>query len=373
MFMKKHISLFLFTFSLFSYAQTNIEVTNRYPFDRSDELIEVSISDLGNLSSNVVVKDSTGQEIPFQLLYNGKTAPQAIIFPVTVKTGTKNVYTLQSGKPTEVAPKTFARFVPERKDDFAWENEYAAYRVYGPALKDENPSNGIDLWLKKTDALVVDSFYRGELTHGKSYHVDNGQGLDCYKVGKTLGAGGVAPYTDSTLWIASHFNSYKVHENGPLRSVFTLYYDTINVKGKTYKQELTITVDAGSVLNKAEVKLTGAAQPMQLATGIHLHDGKGKLQKGGGLIIYGEDAVSDAGVNVGTNYVAVVSHVKDAEYKLQGTHAMWLNKYTPGTAFIYYFGGGWSQWKFPTQREWLQAVQQLNKQLRYPLTIAVVK
>lgn len=371
--MKKHVlNLFLIA-TLFSQAQVKVEVTNRYPFDRSDELIEVSAAQAGSLSANLVVKDSTDQEIPYQLLYKGKTTPQAILFPVTVKTGTKNVYTIQSGSPSPVAPLTSARFVAERKDDFAWENDYAAYRMYGPALKTENPSNGIDLWLKRTNELVVDSFYRGELKYGKSYHVDHGQGLDCYKVGKTLGAGGVAGYTDSTLWVGSHFNSYKVHENGPLRSVFTLYYDTVNIKGKIYKQEITITADAGSVLNKAVVKYTGAAQPMQLATGIFLHDGKGKLQKGGGLIIYGENAVSDQGVDAGQNFVAVVLPTKETAYKVQGTHALLLSDYKPGTEFTYYFGGGWSQWKFPAQKDWLAAVQQANKQLKYPLTIAVVK
>lgn len=272
-----------------------------------------------------------------------------------------------------VAPKTAARFVPERKDDFAWENDIAAYRMYGPGLKAENPSNGVDLWLKKTDELIMDSLYRGELNYGKSYHEDNGIGLDCYKVGKTLGAGGVAGYTDSTLWIGSHFNSYKVHENGPLRSSFTLYYDTVTIKGNVYKQEITITTDAGAVLNKAVVKFTGLVQPMQLATGIFLHDGKGKLQKGGGLIVYGENAVSDKGVEAGQNFVAVVLPTKETAYKVQGTHALLLSDYKPGTEFTYYFGGGWNKWKFAEQKEWLAAVQQASKQIKYPLTVAVVK
>ena len=109
------------------------------------------------------------------------------------------------GTPKPIVPKTFARFVPERKDDFAWENDMAAYRVYGPALADENPSNGIDLWLKKTEELVVDSFYKADLQYGKSYHDDHGQGVDCYKVDHTLGAGGVAPYVNGELLIRQSF------------------------------------------------------------------------------------------------------------------------------------------------------------------------
>ena len=56
-----------------------------------------------------------------------------------------------------VQPKVYGRFVPERKDDFAWENEYAAFRMYGPALRPENPSNGVDLWLKARAELVIET------------------------------------------------------------------------------------------------------------------------------------------------------------------------------------------------------------------------
>ena len=71
-----------------------------------------------------------------------------------------------------VQPKVYGRYVPERKDDFAWENEYAAFRMYGPALADENPSNGVDLWLKNSPALAVDTMYARELKDGRPYHIN---------------------------------------------------------------------------------------------------------------------------------------------------------------------------------------------------------
>ena len=49
-------------------------------------------------------------------------------------------------------------------------------------LANENPSNGIDLWLKKTEDLIIDSFYKADLQEGKSYHDDHGQGVDCYRL-----------------------------------------------------------------------------------------------------------------------------------------------------------------------------------------------
>jgi hypothetical protein len=375
--MKKNKFSFIVLFlamAALSFAQTTIEITNQYPFDRTDEIVEIAASEFGGLSSaNFILTDESNQEIPYQLIYNGTESVQSIIFPATVKTGTKVVYSLNPGTPKAVAAKTSARFVPERKDDFAWENDFAAYRMYGPALADQNPSNGIDLWLKKTEELVVDSFYRGELRYGKSYHVDHGQGLDCYKVGNTLGAGGVAPFVDGQLLIGKHFDSYKVLDNGPLRSSFTLTYNEVDINGKKYKQDVTIHTEAGTVMNKAVVKLAGEKQAMQLAAGMTLHDGKGTLQRASGLIVYGEKAVSDAGVDVGRNFVGVVLPDKEDDYKIHKLHALLISNYVPGDEFVYYFGGGWSQWKFPAQSDWLAAVRQFSNQVKYPLTINVVK
>lgn len=378
--MKKNTFYLLFAMTLISgisFSQTTIEVVNQYPFDRTNEIVEINIQELGaSKTANFILKDQNNQEIPYQFLYKGNKAPQALVFPATVLKGTKSVYTVTEGTPKKIAPKTFARFVPERKDDFAWENDLAAYRMYGPGLLAENPSNGVDLWLKKTDKLVVDSFYRGELKYGKSYHKDHGQGLDCYKVGKTLGAGGVAPYINGTLLVGSHFNSYKILESGPLRTEFMLTYDTVNINGKMFKQEITITTDAETTLNKAVVKLIGERQLIQLATGIALHDGKGKLQKAPGLMIYGENAVSDADKSaVGNSYVGIVLPNPEDGYKIvnvNGIQALYLSNYMVGNEFTYYFGGGWSQWKFPAQQNWLDAVQEFSKQVKYPLTVKVV-
>ena len=96
--------------------------------------------------------------------------------------------------------KVYGRYVPERKDDFAWENEYAAFRLYGPALLPENPSNGVDLWLKSSPELRVDSMYYYEFELGKPYHINYGKGLDCYKVAHTVGCGGLAVVAEDVLY-----------------------------------------------------------------------------------------------------------------------------------------------------------------------------
>ncbi|MFP3822536.1 DUF4861 family protein, partial [Bacillus sp. SIMBA_008] len=60
----------------------------------------------------------------------------------------------ESQKKPVATHTTYARFVPERIDDFAWENERVAFRTYGPEaqrLVDEGKeggtlSSGIDIW-----------------------------------------------------------------------------------------------------------------------------------------------------------------------------------------------------------------------------------
>lgn len=347
-----------------------IVVSNPAGFDRTNEIVEVKTAGLNYdfAAKTYILKNEKGVEIPYQLLAGNET----LIFQADIPANSNNTYTLTEGTPAEAKAKVYARYIPERKDDFAWENEYAAYRMYGPALANENPSNGVDLWLKRTDELIVDKFYHDELVNGLSYHIDHGQGLDCYKVGHTLGAGGIAPYT-SELWVGNHYNKQEVIENGPLRAIFKLTYDSVQVDDTYYKQTIIITVDAGSVLNKAEVNLEGAGSVMKLAGGIYLHEGAGDSFVGedSNMIVYAEDAVSDAGVPSGRNYVGVYMPDVAAKTKKDGDHLLVLADYQPGSEFTYYFGGGWSKWQFPNDEDWFNAMNHFDLLKKNPLKISI--
>jgi len=254
----KNIFLVLSIFLLASCAakSTKIVVNNPLGFDRNKEIVEVSASKLNADFANktYVLKDAKGAEVGYQLLSDNQT----LIFQVNVPANDSVTYTLQEGKPAPVAARAHVRFVPERKDDISWENDIVAYRMYGPALmKTEHPSNGVDIWMKYKDEPVADSLYAGELQRKLSYHEDNGLGgLDGYDVNHTLGAGGAAPYT-TKLWIGNAFDRYKIVESGPLRSVFTLSYDTIPVNGSYYLETFTVTCDAVRRIFQAELKFEG--------------------------------------------------------------------------------------------------------------------
>jgi hypothetical protein len=353
------------------FAQKSVIVSNSSDLDRKGEIVEVKACCKKSciITKSVVLKNEKGEEVPYQLTYKDKKEVQGLIFQADVKAKSTATYMLTEGKPTAVKAKTYGRFVPERKDDFAWENDFAAYRMYGPALVKENPSNGVDFWAKSTEELVVDQRYKEDIYNGISYHIDHGKGLDFYKVAHTLGCGGVAPYAADSLWVGNQFDSYKVLENGPLRTVFTLTYTSVKVGNDFYKETITITANAGSLLNKAVVTYTGKANKIQLASGIYLHDGKGNLQlkKEKGTVAYAEEAVSDFGVPAGRNYIGVVAPGKEGMKK--GEHAFILSDYKPGNLFTYYFGGGWSKWKYPTDADWFKAVNDFTAKTKSPLKV----
>ncbi|MDR3651870.1 MAG: DUF4861 family protein [Paludibacter sp.] len=358
-----------------AFAQRKIVVSNSLGIDRKNELVEVNVLalKLPFETKTYVLKNNQNKEVAYQLIYNKNKKPQSILFQADVKANGSTIYSLTEGKPAVVKPKTFARFVPERKDDFAWENDMAAYRMYGPALANENPSNGVDFWSKSTENLVVNQRYRDDIYNGISYHIDHGIGLDFYKVAHTLGCGGIAPFVDDKLWIGDHFTSYKVLEVGPLRSKFKLIYDSVKVGNSIYTEEITITTCAGSLLNKGDVKYIGVNQKMELATGIYLHDNKGVLTQNvaNGTSAYAEEAVSDYNVPEGRNYVGVYIPAKVNKAFKAVEHGLMTSSYKAGDTFTYYFGGGWSRWHYPTDESWFNAVNQFAQCIKNPLKITI--
>ena len=326
-------------------------------------------------SKIVVVDANTGAELVHQIVYLGESKPQMLIFQITLEPEESAKLFIRKANPKQQPVfKTFGRFVPERKDDFAWENDRIAFRMYGPALANENPSDGVDLWLKKTEKMIVDQFYDDDLNHKKSYHVDHGEGLDCYKVGHALGCGGIAPFVNDTLWVGNHYITQKVLDNGPIRTTFMLTYNNLPVGKRLYTKEFIISLDAGSQLNKGVVTFDGDFTDIQVAAGIFLHKDPGniKIDISAGYNAFGEIATSDAGIPAGRNYVTtIIPDGKMTESLKQQDHILALAPYQKGERFTYYFGGGWSQWGFETDEAWFDYVANFAAKLKNPLKVTV--
>lgn len=168
-----------------------------------------------------------------------------------------------------------ARQVPERLDDFAFENDKVAFRVYGPALRDSAENNGTDCWLKRVSTPVINKWYR-EDQQGKSYHEDHGEGYDPYHVGSSLGCGGIAlwqPQDADPLSQPNVYTDFKVLEKTPQKVVFELVYFWPEQNIREVKR---IMLAKGSQLYQAQSQFTQDGKPVQLqvAVGITTHDGK---------------------------------------------------------------------------------------------------
>ena len=210
------IAIALVSFACTESKTVTVTVTNPTAMERAGEMVEVSMGDVSSMlqladTTQIVVLDADGQQVPYQITYDEK-----VIFPASVAANGTAVYTIQTGTPEAFAVKACGRYYPERVDDVAWENDLVAFRTYGPALQATGErAFGYDIWTKyNTTEPVVEARYAGELnpeTKAKiaelkktdpkaaselyrsvSYHVDHGNGLDCYKVGPTLGGGTAA-------------------------------------------------------------------------------------------------------------------------------------------------------------------------------------
>ncbi|MDL2243391.1 DUF4861 domain-containing protein [Bacteroidales bacterium OttesenSCG-928-J19] len=256
------------------------------------------------------------------------------------------------------------RQVPERKDDFAWENDRAAFRVYGPALANENPSSGIDMWFKKTEKLVMDRFYKGELEDGLSYHEDRGEGMDAYKVGHTLGAGGISPYADGKIWVENHYTTAEVLSLTPTNITFQLTYDSVQMGDKYLNKKVVVSLDAGSQFNKATVTYDGDFDAIQLAAGVFLHQELGTVvaDQENGTIAYAEKAIAERGnPDAGRCYTGVIFTTPVVELFQDDVHAAGIVDYKKGEELVYYFGGGWSEWGFDSDQAWFDYVKNFKK------------
>ncbi|HEX8017139.1 MAG TPA: DUF4861 family protein [Flavobacterium sp.] len=295
--MKINLSIFflgtmilLFGFKEMEFSRRAV-IKNRLQFERT-EVVAINLKSKAfskvNNFDELFVKDEKGKLLVTQLIDNDQNgSADELLFQVTIPALSEVSYTIftdpsASLKKTEPALKTYARFVPERIDDFAWENDKVAFRTYGPEaqrLVDEKKaggtlSSGIDIWLKKVDYSVIDSWYAKNVKEPGYYHIEHGEGYDPYHVGYSRGNGGTGIWEKDSLYTSKNFQQYKTITNGPLRSIFELEYPSWSKYG--VKEVKRISLDLGSNFSRFESKISSHTKIPNYTIGITLHDQKGK-------------------------------------------------------------------------------------------------
>lgn len=170
----------------------------------------------------------------------------------------------------KLALRVAGRHVPERKDDFAWENDRVAFRAYGPALQATGEiSSGLDVWCKSVAHPVVDRWYFMD-----DYHADHGEGLDMYKVGPGRGCGGTAIWADGKLVASKNWTAYRFVTQKADKLVFELDYAPWQAGAATVTETKRITLAAGTSFNRIESRFAVKGAPKAtLAIGVQRHEG----------------------------------------------------------------------------------------------------
>lgn len=389
--MKKYLLLTAFLAGNFAiYSQNKlITVTNSLAVEREFETIELTKKELGlpnsakleefavkEKSSNLFLEsqtvDNDGDGVMDVLLFQPKIAASSQkefeIVPASNTSATKNI-------------NCYSRFVPERTDDYAWENNKVAFRTYGPVAQQMVEKNiaggtltsGIDAWLKRVDYPIINKWYEKATNGTGTYHKDTGEGLDNFHVGDSRGVGGIAVKADGKYYFSKNFISWKTITTGPIRTSFILTYADWDAKGNKITESKLISLDYGSYLSRFEISITGTKT---ISAGLTLHDKKGTIGtnlKEGWLSHW--EPIDDSEIGTGlvapkntlTSFDNYVTNDKDLS-NLYGNLKVKDHK------VVYFVGFGWKKGSpFQTKTEWETYLSLFAKKVNNPLVVKVKK
>ncbi len=360
-----------------------VEVKNSLDIDRSFETVEISATDLANLNSNAfhVIDKALGDTLVSQTIdYDVDGQFDVLLFQPELKANESKTYQIFASTKNQADTLCYSRFVPERTDDYAWENNRVAFRTYGPkaqqmvedSIKGGTLSSGIDAWLKRVEYPIINKWYEKHTSGKGSYHEDTGEGLDNFHVGASRGVGGIAFKNDSTYAVSKNFKTYKTIANGPLRTVFELDYGTYEIDGKTITETKTISLDYGQNLSKFSVALSGTDD---ISAGLTLHDNAGETttNKAEGWMSYWEP---HDGSELGQGLVvenlgqlmAFDKYISEEKDQSNLFAQLRLNNET----VTYYAGFGWKKSEqFTSKAEWNDYLSTFSKCVQNPLILNV--
>ncbi|UCS91794.1 DUF4861 domain-containing protein [Echinicola marina] len=370
-----------------------IEVSNPSDLARKSATIELEAGQFEALikqygTDQLVVEDlETGSSLVSQWIdLDGDKKMDQYLFQTDLEAAETKSFMLRPLAEGEQQPeteiKTFSRFVPERTDDYTWENDKVAFRTYGPdaqrrieqKLPDGTLSSGIDAWLKRVNYPIIDKWYKENDEKKGAYHQDTGEGYDPYHVGSSRGIGGVGIWAEDSLYTSRNFISYKRIAVGPIRTMFELKYAPWEANGQMVSETKRVSLDLGSNLCRFESSFISEGELENITVGITLHDKKGEvlIMEEDGIMRYYEPI---DGSMLGLGVIMDPKNVNEildhrVEYK-DGSQLLMVAK--PKDQSVSYFAGfGWDKsGQFDNSADWDHYLQQFAKALKSPLKVMV--
>lgn len=341
-------------------------IWQRRPAWRSRALMVRMVGHAGELPTQRYARD--GGTVPDRLLVLLNMAPHAVV-KLRILPAPAADPPPPSGNPL------YARLVPERYGDFAWENEQVAFRIYGTPLEAEGQVfSGIDVWSKRPGRHVIDEWYRRNARARRlgdaslSYHVDHGDGLDSYGVGHTPGDGGTAAWLDGAPVYSRNAARVRVTATGPVRLRFEVDYAPWRVGDAEVTEHKVVTLDAGSHLNRqvARYRIKGKRR-LVVAAGLAVHAGARVGHVGAMRIAVWDVPQKKSAGRIATGLV--LPQGATGRY-VTGDGAAWvLFDVADGDTIRFASGAGWSKGDMPDFRTWRRCLRDYRKRWSHPLRV----
>ena len=366
-----------------------IIIKNTLDIDRSLETVAIDISSLELDSTLIksanlgVVEADSKKELTSQIVdTDGDGTMDQILFQPEIKAQSeKRFEVVQSVKKEEQVgdPICYSRFVPERTDDYTWENNRVAFRTYGPTGQKEalegipgsSLSSGIDAWLKRVEYPIINKWYEKTVTGKGTYHEDTGEGLDDFHVGGSRGIGGTAVKVDTTYYVSQNYVTWKTITTGPIRTSFIITYAVWDAAGLKISESKHISLDYGSNLTRFEVTVKGTDV---MSAGITLHENAGQTTENlkEGWFSYWEPHGNS---ELGTGIVAPKEEIVGFEKYITSQKDL-SNLYAQlkvnDDKLVYYAGFGWKKsGQFQSQNEWNDYLGTFAKKINTPLQVQI--
>jgi hypothetical protein len=370
--------LVLIISSLAVSGPVTVKAVNKLSFARPSQTIELSAKDLAPLGerdmARIHVKDAAGNDLLCQAAdTDGDHYPDQVIFQADFAPSESKTFTVSVGNKwvyTSDQFKAFGRFVRERFDDFCWENDRIAHRMYGKALEtwvgEPLTSSTVDIWSKSTPRMVINDWYMVD-----NYHADSGEGADFYSAGVSRGCGGNGLWAADKLWLSKNFVDSRVLTNGPIRVMFELIYEPFDVDGVKVSEIKRISLDAGQNLDHFQ-SFYKPEKPTALTTAIGLKKVRGErteLNEEHGWLAKWERMEKNAGEQGLAVIVPPKLLVKQTEDQ---RNLLMLAKVPQDNVASYWAGFCWDKaGQFPDEQAWKTYVEEFAQDLLSPIEISV--